>query len=650
MRCEAAELALSIAMDESLRPAADVDEHVRDCPRCRAFSSGAWRVRERVRVGVAPSVPDLVPSIMAAVREQVPPRLRPHRGARRQQNGRTGWRSAVAVAAAVGVIAGFVVARGLGPAGGPGPAALASDIPSHLVQAARTLQGYRATFVVTERDWTARVPLRTFVASVSFRAPEDFRVTVRDTTRYPPGRWPRNDLSLVTNGREWQATGPDPCPPSSLAACAVARPVTRIVSGRPPFDAATMMPSDVIVPMTVLAAQDRVAVEGVGTVAGRPAVEVSMAYQDAAPLFQYLQFLGSWRPFFPQDRVLLWLDDRTWFPLRYEVRPAAGSERQLWAAQAGLPRERPGRPIFFAQVRGVLSTLAPPANAFAIRTSKGAAVSREGFRDLPASRAGGPLPADTEGLTLERAGLFARTAQRPYRETIAAYSRGLAWMTVTRVTGWHQHRLFGVGEFAQQMAPTTGSVGYYEPASAGQPRRIALHTRAGELVVATNLPRAALLRIAASLPLPGRAAPAAWFVHRWAGGVVVDGLTPAAAAGRMPFDVQLPVSLPAGYAAAAAQIVRTPAVHGVTIVYRRAAAELDGVGLQLYEASGQSLPPPMGVGVETVRVGGATARWSPDLHLLEWVQGGVYRSLNGPGFGLNDLVRIAASMRTGGGG
>src|SRR5213076_464784 len=45
-----------------------MDRHVAGCARCAAFEANAWRLRERVRFGLAENVPDLVEPIMAAVR------------------------------------------------------------------------------------------------------------------------------------------------------------------------------------------------------------------------------------------------------------------------------------------------------------------------------------------------------------------------------------------------------------------------------------------------------------------------------------------------------------------------------------------------------------------------------------------------------
>src|SRR4029079_19357193 len=45
-----------------------VDRHLPGCAECSAFEGNAWRLRERVRFGVAENVPDLVEPIMSAVR------------------------------------------------------------------------------------------------------------------------------------------------------------------------------------------------------------------------------------------------------------------------------------------------------------------------------------------------------------------------------------------------------------------------------------------------------------------------------------------------------------------------------------------------------------------------------------------------------
>jgi hypothetical protein len=655
VRCDTAQGALSESMDTIVPVPPEVEAHRSSCPVCTRFEEGAARIREMTRFeALAPPVPDVASAVMQRVREYEADRMlgwipEPHPLRRRLT------RQRFALAALVtGLIIGIVLTSGgVIPVGTVRPEASAEEIPRRLVRAAKELVGYRATFQVTERNWTKEVPRRSFVATLAFGAPESLRVQVRDTTRYPSVRWPRNNLLLVTNGQAWQATGPDPCPAAALPVCPRSGPVTHSIVNRSTFDSRSSMPTDVIVPMTVLAASDRVQVIGPDKVAGQEAVAVDLAYQDASSLFQWLRFLGSWRPFYPQDRVVVWLDQMTWFPLKYQVFPASGRARANWASQMGLPAESPGGAVFTATVRSFSTSSRPPAESqFAIEPGSNAL--DEGFEDLalPEPRGAPYPPGDaefmsprvTEGLRPWRYGRFARTDLRPYRQTVLAYSKGLSWFTVTRVVGWNQRDLFGVGAFAEAVTLSRRSVGYYEPATETHARRLALHTRDGEFLVATNLPRAALLRIAGSLAVRGLPKPAGWRVHRWQGGTVTDGLTLDEATKRVSFSVMKPSYLPSGYRAAAAVVVRTKTIEGITVAYRRPGAELDGFGLRLYQAKGQSLPPATGADQQVVMVGRRVGRWSPQDHLLEWMDGSIYLSLQGPEFDLGTLVHVAESL------
>jgi hypothetical protein len=655
VRCEVAQRSLSAAMDGAASVSPQVDTHRRSCAACTRFEEGAWRVRGLVRFDSSiPPVPYVVPAVMQRVEDYEADRMlgwipEPHPVRARLYRQRFVLASLV-----TGLIIGIVLTTGgVIPIGTENVEAQAEQIPRELVLAANRLEGYRATLEVTELNWTRAVPHRTFLATLAFRAPESFRVQVQDTTRYPSRAWPRNDLLLVTDGHTWQVAGPDPCPAAALPACPRSGPVTHSVTNRAAFDSRSSMPTDAIVPMTVLAALPRLEVIGPDRVAGRDAIAVDLTYQDGSSLFQYLRFLGSWRPFYPQDRVVLWLDRETWFPLKYEVFPAAGPERSEWASQMGLPAESSKTPVFTVLARSFSLRPLPAANLFEIQPLRGGL--DEGFVDsaIPEPRGGPYPPGDaefmtprvTEGLRPWRYGRFARTDLRPYRQTMMAFTSGLSWFTVTRVVGWNQRALFGVGPFAESVRLPRAGTGYYEPATESDPRRIALHTADGEFLVATNLPRAGLIRIAGSLALKGMPAPASWLVHRWPGGSVVDGLTLDEATARTPFPVLVPSYLPPGYRAAAAEIVRTRSTAGITLVYRRRAAELDGFGLHLFQARGQSLPPPNGADQQVVKVGGRLGRWSPQDHLLEWVEGSIYRSVQAPELDLGTLVHVAESLR-----
>jgi hypothetical protein len=669
VRCETAQRAVGEAMDDpAVSLATSVEHHTASCPICSRFEAGSWRLRELTRFEVAPPVPDMVPTIMATVQDEVADRLlgwapmpkpalpvrirRRTRAVLRVARGATAWglrQRAALTALVIGLVVGLVVSTGvLAPVRRVDQAALATEIPHNLTAAATELAGYRATFDVTERDWNPKVPLRTFQVDLAYRAPERVRVQVKDTTRYPSLEWPRNDLSLVSDGTTWRMRGPDPCPAAALPACPQATPVDRSIVRRSPFDPGTPLPTDVILPLTVLAPLDRVSVLGTDHVAGRDAIDVQMAYQDATPLFDSVRFLGSWRPFFPQDVVVVALDLDTWFPLSYRVFPASGPDRAAWSDRMGLPDESPDTPVFEATTVS-LSTSLPPPSLFAAQ--RGPQAVDEHFVELPrpgalvgaaCSASADPVqPCDRGGLAPYRFGHFPRTPGRPYDETVLAYARGLSWLTVTRVVGWDRLDPYGVGPFAERVdLPRGKGLGLYEPASADQPRRVSVHTEQGEFLLASNLPRERLLNVAASLPVTGLGLPKRWRVHEWAGGVVRMGVAKA------DFALLDPTYLPPGYRRAAAQTVTVGEVTGVSVAYRRPGAELDGVGLLLYQAKGGEMPPPDSPDVEAVTVRKVQGRWSADDHLLEWVEGGVYRSVGGPSFDLATLLRVAEGLRS----
>ena len=127
--------------------------------------------------------------------------------------------------------------------------------------------------------------------------------------------------------------------------------------------------------------------------------------------------------------------------------------------------------------------------------------------------------------------------------------------------------------------------------------------------------------------------------------MVEEGLDAQAAVQRAGFIVLLPQEgRPTGYQAVAGQAFRGTGRKGVAVAFRRPAAELDGVGLLLYEALGQPMPPPTRGDVQAVEVRGVMGRWSPGEHELEWIEGGVYVSLSGPSFGLTELLEVADAM------
>jgi hypothetical protein len=622
MRCEVAERRLSARLDGDRLHRADpaLEDHVAGCARCQGFRARAERVRHLARLAPAEPVPDLVPRIMAEVRAGRPGRPVP-----------PAW-SRYAAAFVAGGVAAALVAGGLpGLRRGPTPA-LATAIPRRVAEASTEVTRYRATFDVVERGFHRLVPRRTFTAEIAFVAPERFRAELRDTTAYPDPTWPRNDVLLAGDGDRWLLDAPTTCPRQALPTCAVGGRTVQSVRGREPFDGDTLLPTDIVLPVRTLAGTERVRVVGRTSVAGQEAVVVELAALDATPLFAFLQAGGAWRPFFPQDRVLVSLDAASLFPLAYEVRAAASPERDAWALRMDLDREAPGALLLRAEVRSFHTDV--PAGWRPIRGPL-ASARDEGFRQRPTDglhRAVGYRPAvprDLGGLRPYRAGTFA-SGDRPADEVLLSYTRGLAWLKMRQTRSWSQGALFGdVGPLARQVPLPGGGVGYYEPATGTLGRRLSLHAPGWDLYLESNLPREVLLRVAGSLPVRGALAPEAWLDQ-----VPLDQALSVA-----PY-LLLPRSLPEGYGFWSAHLEG----GGVTLYFRRPGTELDGAGIRLHQAEGVGLPPPLDPDVLAVQVRGVTGRYTPARGELEWVEDGVYRSIGGASLDLAGALRVAGSL------
>src|SRR4029450_10576264 len=173
----------------------------------------------------------------------------------------------------------------------------------------------------------------------------------------------------------------------------------------------------------------RLTVLGRGTVLGRPAVRVEVPFERAEPLFPFLSIGGDWRPFFPNDRVRIWLDERNWVPLGWGGYPATGAERDAWALRFGLPDEPSLRSVFSVRALHV-SLDAPDAGVFDIPATSSS--QDQGARPVELGdvrRATGfePVaPGMVGGLDRYRVVLPRDDAG----ETLVAYADGLAFLNL----------------------------------------------------------------------------------------------------------------------------------------------------------------------------------------------------------------------------
>jgi hypothetical protein len=498
------------------------------------------------------------------------------------------------------------------------------------------LDAYQATFAIRETHLSPDVPVRDLTMSVWFEEPERFRLDVVDHTDYPSPTTPA-DLQLVVNDSTWYASGPAPC---GTPRCPLRESAVR---NRLPFSNSAPLPADLILPVSSLTDPDRVTVLRRGTALGRPAVQVEVPFERARPLFPFLEIGGAWRPFFPNDRVRIWLDERSWFPLRWEVFPATGAERDQWALRFGLPEEPALRPVFSVTALDV-GIREPDPQVFEIPaavTAKDQGARPVRLADVERRAGFEPVaPSSVAGLDLYRAVL----PQEESGGALVAYANGLAYLTLGETRSWMDDAPFGpVGVQAEEVALSGGGVAYYEPASGEHARRLSIHAAGTDLYLESNLSRDELLAAAASLPVQGLPMPDDWRV-RESGGAVVERVTLARAREASAFPIALPGSLPQGFGLASVELVDAGYGDGVTLYFRDRDADA-GIGtIRLHLEPATALPPASSANQSAVEVGDEPGRYTPDRSQLEWLEAGLYRSLDAPGLSLDGLLAVATSI------
>jgi hypothetical protein len=644
---EQAERLISERLDgEHIAPRAlvSLEHHLEGCAQCRAFERGAYRLRESARFEVVPAIPDLVEPIMSAVaRERVerePSGLHVVRPMRLPRRRRLLPRVAPAVAALLlGAVVGSLVVGGPWSEDAPrrSAALAAEDVSRGVAGAAASLTAYEATFVITESNLSDDVAERELSMHVWFRAPERFRLQIVDRTAYASPTTP-TDVELIVDRDAWYVSGPMPCPSARCPQAATS------VRNRVPFSSMAPAPTDLVLPLTALAEPAAIEIVGRDEVLGRRAVVVEVPFDRAASLFPFLSLGahgGEWRPFFARDRVRITLDRESWFPLRWEVFPARGRERAQWALRFGLPSEPPQLAVFSVEAVSVDET-APPLDVFSIPSTErstdqharsvalGEVAAETGFEPV--------APAELGGLDLYRV-VIPGTPEAG--EAIVTYADGLSFLKLGETRSWAGDEPFGSVDVRAEEVALGDGVAYYEPATPSAPRRLSIHGAGTDLYLESNLPRERLLAAAAALPVVGLSMPEAWRI-RESGGVTVERVSLPEASAALGVELSLPSALPAGYALASVEVVRTVDAAGATLYLRDAEAGASAIRLHVERAT--ALPPATADVQRTVEVAGSEGRWTPGRFRLEWLADGLYRSLDGPGFGLAELLAVAASI------
>ncbi len=643
MNCERAQIELSARMDGEPpgRFASAVDEHAAGCPSCRAFQAGAARVRTAVRIRLAEPVPDLVGPIMARVAAEPRTRRILRRSPAPAPRSGTHRLTPVLAAAIAGLMAGSVVVGGpwQNPSNRPiAAAAVVLDVQ----QAAPSLDAFAGTFAITERGLSASVPLRHLRMDVAFRAPQRFRMDVRDLTTYPSPSWTPTDLTYISDGSSTYRSGPTGCPGDLPAGGCP--PTRTTITRASAYSAQAPAPADLVLPLTTFSSADGIDVLGTGRVAGRPAVEVQLTFARAQPLFPFLDLGGTWRPFFDQDRVDLWLDRTSWFPLRYSVYPSADPARRAWELRFGIPVEASTSSILDVQLTSFDRQPPDPALFTAPGWSPPEAMPLAAF---PGRVGYLPVTLTSPGnLQLSSAVVPPRDDPNAPR-SVLLYTEGMAYVRVGERPDWRGPTLFGpVGGAAQRVGLSSGGVAYYEPASDGLGRRLAIHASATNLFLESNLPRAQLLQLAASLPVRGQPLPDAWTTVSGSG-ISVQQVAPAEALARSPMPVMLPTNLPAGYELVSASVASDASgPTAVSFVFRQRESDTAGGPIVLNVQMSDALPPASSAHQLLVDLDGTSARWTPDREQLEWIRDGAYVSLQGA-VGLDAMLHLATQVRIG---
>jgi hypothetical protein len=505
MNCHRAQPVLSARMDGEAVPRAAIasaEAHAAGCASCTSFAERSGRIRTAVRIGPAMQVPDLVDPIMAAVSaERMAPgtTTRPAHAPRARRPGT--WHG-VAAALAAGIVVGSVAVGGPWRAADERTVAIAT-IVDNVHAAAASLRSYSATYAIVERGGSPAIverggsptiAERRFELDVAFLHPQRFRVDVRDLTDYrsvgPPTPTAFTYIEdAPASYREESCRIPDtPCSITS----------TGEVESRP-FSGAAPPAGDLIVPLATFGTTDGIRVVGTAPLDGRDAVHVVLSFERAAPLFRFLEVGDAWRPFYADDRVDLWLDASTWFPLRSTVTPSPAPARRAWEGRFGLPVERPDTPILEVDAISVRDD-PPDPSLFEIPDLRDPTVERASL--------GGRLgytpatPIETGGLSFVAAstpGLADGGAPR----SLLVYARGLDYLKIAEHPDWRRPGPFGpVAHDAERIALGDG-VARFAPAGEDFGNLVAIHAADTDLYLESNLPRDELLAIAASLPVRG---------------------------------------------------------------------------------------------------------------------------------------------------
>ncbi|HZK50601.1 MAG TPA: hypothetical protein VFD47_03435, partial [Actinomycetota bacterium] len=473
-----------------------------------------------------------------------------------------------------------------------------------------------------------QVDQRRFSAQVVFEAPERFRLKVRDLTTYPDPRWPANDVDLIAGPSRWWIEQPHTCPVEVLLECSVPQGTSeRTVVARQPFDGTSTLPTDIIVPLETLASSGNFEVLERGRVAGRQAIRVHMPFKEALPLVTALQPAGLWRSFHPLDPVDIWLDEQTWFPLRFEVRAGTARGRSSWARMERY-NDRAGAILLEVRARRFARD---PISRRTFSVPKDGTIRSGEFDEVDEPGPRWPQPGYTAGLDPHRSG---RTGDNRW---VMSWSSGMTWLKVTGTKSSDPV----LPASAEEIRLDNGGWAYYQPATETLKRRVEVNAGDRHLYLESNLSRVELLAVASSLEMSGERLPRD--VARSKSSTVrrLDIETVAGIG-----FVKEPAELPDGYRPSAAVLSKSKTSgKSITVYYRGLEAEYDGDGVRVSHSPGIKTIVPTSETSQLYDLDGVEARWLLNRGQLEWIDEGVYRSVTVPSGDLATAYLIARSLR-----
>jgi hypothetical protein len=116
------------------------------------------------------------------------------------------------------------------------------------------------------------------------------------------------------------------------------------------------------------------------------------------------------------------------------------------------------------------------------------------------------------------------------------------------------------------------------------------------------------------------------------------------AAAAVPFELLLPQTLPEGTTLAAVELLELGDAVGVTAYFQAEDVALGSGEIRVHLEQTEELPPTTAPEQQTVEVRGVEGRYTPEAARLEWIEGGVYVSIEAPGLELTDLLALASSV------